>query len=94
LSNWINNIYFQIMVVRMRHTRAHTKNRRSHHKLENGSFVVCSHCKVSKPKHVVCYNCGTYRGRNVVDMVGVVAKKEAKRKEKQKALGKDSEKGN
>jgi large subunit ribosomal protein L32 len=68
------------MVVRMRHTRAHTGNRRSHHALKAKVFAKCSNCGQPKETHIVCNNCGFYRGRNVVDVVKKVEKKQAKKK--------------
>ncbi len=57
------------MVIRMRHTRAHTGNRRSHHALTSSAFSICAHCKASKIPHTVCSSCGYYRGRKVLDIV-------------------------
>ncbi len=70
------------MVVRMRHTRAHTANRRSHHALKAASFSVCSNCKAKVVPHTVCKACGFYKGRNVIDLVKKVEKKQKKAKAK------------
>ncbi len=70
------------MVIRMRHTRSHTGNRRSHHALEAKTFAVCSNCEKPKETHIVCKNCGFYRGRKVVDVVKKVEKKQAKKASK------------
>jgi large subunit ribosomal protein L32 len=53
------------MVVRMRHTRAHTANRRSHHALKAVNLVECKNCKALKTPHRVCDACGFYRGKKV-----------------------------
>lgn len=66
------------MSVRMRHTRAHTANRRSHHALKAVNLATCSKCKSLRPGHTVCTTCGTYRGRTVIDVVAQ-AEKRAKR---------------
>ncbi|MEK7185617.1 MAG: 50S ribosomal protein L32 [Patescibacteria group bacterium] len=72
------------MVVRMRSTRSHTGNRRSHHALKAGQFLTCTNCKASKLPHAVCLNCGMYRGKKVIDMAAKLAKKAKKVKEKAK----------
>ena len=72
------------MVIRMRHTRAHTGNRRSHHALKAKKYTKCSNCNQPKETHVVCKNCGFYRGRQVVDLVKKVEKKQAKKQAKNK----------
>lgn len=77
------------MVNRMRSTRSHTGNRRSHDALKDAAMSLCPDCKSPKLAHAVCPNCGKYNGRVVIDMVAKLAKKEAKLKEKNKELGKD-----
>jgi len=63
------------MVIRMRHTRAHTANRRSHHALKAPTLVVCANCGAKHRPHHMCLDCGYYKGRMVVDMA---AKKKAR----------------
>lgn len=64
----------------MRHTRAHTANRRSHHALKGAAFSACSHCQAMKKPHTVCASCGYYRGRKVLDIVKKAEKKQARKK--------------
>jgi len=73
------------MVIRMRHTRAHTGNRRSHHALKAKTFTSCTNCNQPKETHIVCKKCGFYRGRLVIDVVKKVEKKQAKMKAKKKS---------
>jgi len=84
----------------MRHTRAHTANRRSHHALKGARFVACKDCGAQHLMHRVCMQCGKYRGRVVVDVLKKTvkaakkaeAKKDAKKEEKKeitKPEGKD-----
>lgn len=68
------------MVIRMRHTRAHTGNRRSHHALKSTNFTNCTNCDTPRKTHTICKNCGFYRGRKVIDMVKKVEKKQTKKK--------------
>lgn len=73
------------MVVRMRHTRGHTGNRRGHHALTEVRFSGCPSCGTLIPRHRVCTNCGKYRGRSVVDISAKSLKKANKQKEREKA---------
>jgi len=68
------------MVVRMRHTRAHRDNRRSHHALKEKNFLKCEKCGSLRMPHVMCDNCGTYKGRVVIDLEAKRAKAEEKAK--------------
>ncbi len=65
------------MVVRMRHTRAHTANRRSHHALKAQTLGTCE-CGAVRVSHRACASCGRYRGRVIVDVVAKAAKKSKK----------------
>ncbi|MGH7249553.1 MAG: 50S ribosomal protein L32 [Minisyncoccia bacterium] len=70
------------MVVRMRHTKSHTKNRRSHHALDSTNFAKCENCGALKRRHTVCQSCGFYRGKKVLDLVKKAEKKQKKAKAK------------
>ncbi len=72
-----------IMVIRMRHTSGHTRNRRSHHALKGTTVTTCTNCGAKRLPHTVCVACGYYRGRKVIDTIKKVEKKQAKRKVKE-----------
>lgn len=70
------------MSVRMRHTKAHSGNRRSHHKVDSPRLSVCVTCKQKHLRHRMCEACGSYKGKEVVDVLAKISKKEKKQKEK------------
>lgn len=73
------------MVVRMRVTRSHTGNRRSHHKVEGPRLAKCE-CGAFHQKHRVCHECGKYRGRQVVDVVARKEREQQRSKRREEAL--------
>ncbi len=71
------------MVVRMRHTKGKRNRVRSHHALSVTHFGRCGRCQQSIRPHLMCGNCGYYAGRQVVDVLAKLDKKERKLKEKE-----------
>ena len=74
------------MVIRMRHTRSHTKNRRSHHALKAPNLAVCSNCGASHRQHHMCLDCGFYKGRQVMDLAAKKESREARIKAKKELI--------
>ncbi|HCB35179.1 MAG: 50S ribosomal protein L32 [Candidatus Taylorbacteria bacterium RIFCSPHIGHO2_02_49_25] len=72
------------MVVRMRSTKSHRNNRRSHFKLAPPCFSVCDSCKQPRLSHTMCLHCGKYRGRIFFDVQKRIDKKQKKQKERAK----------
>jgi len=68
------------MVNHMRHTRGHTRNRRSHHALDSVGVTLCPDCGQPKLKHVACGSCGKYKGRDVLGKKPKVTKSASKPK--------------
>ena len=74
------------MVIRMRHTRAHTANRRSHHALKGPTLATCSNCSATHRPHHMCLECGYYNGSMVVDMAAKKKAREARLAVKHEAI--------
>lgn len=70
------------MTVRMRHTKGHTANRRSHHALKARGFGIEKETGVAHLRHHVDMTTGRYKGRQVIDVVKKVEKRQAKVKAK------------
>ena len=73
----------------MRHTKGHTRNRRSHHALTAPRISSCPDCGASHLRHRVCETCGKYRGKQVVDVTANIEKKNTRLKNKARKLGID-----
>jgi len=80
------------MTVRMRHTRAHTRNRRAHHAIKGPQLSKCKECGSLHVMHRMCENCGKYKGRIIIDVQSKIAKKAERTKRKRKELGQEPEK--
>ena len=78
------------MVIRMRHTRAHTRNRRSHHALKETSLVACTNCKGMTRPHHMCLSCGFYKGRQVLDLSSLKVARDARMKAKRERIRAES----
>ena len=53
--------------------------------LKTPKFVACKKCGKEVLPHILCGNCGTYRGREVIDVLAKLTKKERKQKQKELA---------
>lgn len=70
----------------MRHTRAHTANRRSHHALKAPALATCQNCNATHRPHHMCLECGFYNGRQIIDLAGKKAAREERMKQKREAI--------
>ena len=48
-------------------------------------LTACRRCHQPVPAHMACPNCGTYNGRDVIDVLSKLNKKERREKEKEQA---------
>jgi len=66
------------MVNRMRATRSHRDNRRSHHGLTVVRLSKCGNCGALHQSHRLCLNCGSYNGRKIINLAELAAKRAKK----------------
>ncbi len=66
-----------------RSTKTRQRTRRAQLGLENIGLIKCPHCGKPTLPHTMCAFCGTYKGRQVVDVLKKLEKKERKKKEKE-----------
>ena len=78
------------MSSRMRVTKGHSGNRRSHHALKAPRLSLCRNCGEYHKRHRVCLSCGFYRGRLILESKNSLVKK-AEDKEVKKDSSSDSE---
>ncbi len=72
------------MAVPKRRTSKSKKNkRRSHHGATRLALFPCPRCAQLVPPHTTCPNCGTYKGREVIDVLAKLDKKDRKLKQKE-----------
>lgn len=70
-------------VPRHSHTRSKVGKTRMHKYIKPVALSVCPKCKKPVLSHTVCKNCGYYKGREVIDVMSKLTKKEKKSKEKE-----------
>lgn len=70
------------MSIRMRHTRGHTRNRRSHHKLVEPRLSKDPETGELHERHRANMQTGRYRGRVVIDVARALQKKAKKEQAK------------
>lgn len=51
--------------------------------MEGPRLSACSKCGEKHVRHTVCANCGTYRGKQYVDVLKKLNKKEQKKKQEE-----------
>ncbi len=77
---------------KQRHTKSRRNKRRSHLALTPENFSLCPKCKNPILPHHACQNCGYYKGREVIDVLAKLEKRERKQKEKELAQAEKEEK--
>lgn len=73
-------------VPKQRHTKSRRNRRRSHQALVQKKTALCPKCKSPVLPHRLCPNCGSYAGREVINVLAKLDKKERKKKEKEMSV--------
>ena len=71
------------MVPKQRHTKSRRNRRRAHHALRAIRLIKCSYCAHVILPHHVCPFCGYYKGRQIIDVMAKLSKREKKTREKE-----------
>jgi large subunit ribosomal protein L32 len=79
-------------VPKKRHTKSRRDKRRGQIFLSKPNLVPCPKCGELKKPHTICWNCGYYKGKEVVNVLEKLTKKERKKKEKEIAEKEKKEK--
>ena len=79
-------------VPKQRNTKSKRNSRRSHIRLAAPKLVPCPKCGTLIPPHTVCPNCGYYKGKEIIDVMAKLDKKEKKRREKEIKAKQEEEK--
>ena len=75
------------------HTRAKVGKSRMHKYIKPVRLSLCPKCKKPVLSHTVCLNCGFYKGREIINVLADLTKKEKKVREKEiKQAEKESKK--
>jgi len=79
-------------VPKQKKTKSRRNQRRSHIFIEQPSLTTCPKCGKPVLPHTICFNCGYYKGREVIDVMKKLTRKERKKKEKEIAAKEKEEK--
>lgn len=66
-----------------RHTKGIRNKRRMHLHLNAQSLIDCPKCGKKTRAHTVCQYCGYYKGKEYINILEKLSKKERKKKEKE-----------
>jgi large subunit ribosomal protein L32 len=70
-------------VPRHSHTRSKVGKTRMHKYIRQSALNYCPKCKKPVLSHTACKNCGYYKGKEVINVLAKLTKKEKKEKEKE-----------
>jgi large subunit ribosomal protein L32 len=79
-------------VPKQRHTRSRRNKRRLHIFAKVPTLTKCPKCGKPVLPHTICWNCGYYKGKEVINVLEKLTKKERKKREKEMAAKEKEEK--
>lgn len=72
-------------VPKHRHTKSKRNKVRMHLYAKPAFLISCQKCKAKILPHTVCQNCGYYKGKEIINVLGKLTKKDRKQKEREMA---------
>ena len=69
-------------VPKQKHTKSRRDKRRMHIYLKSVNLSLCEKCGKEKEMHKICWECGFYKGKEIIDVLAKIEKKEKNRKSK------------
>jgi len=70
-------------VPKQKHTKSRRNKRRLHIFAKAPALTLCPKCKKPTLPHTICWNCGYYKGKEIIDVLKKLTKKERKKREKE-----------
>ncbi len=70
-------------VPKQRHTKSRRNKRRMHLFIKPLLLTKCLKCGESVLPHTICLNCGFYKGKEIIDVLKKLTKREKKKKQKE-----------
>lgn len=70
-------------VPKQRHTKSRRNKRRGNIFLDAPTLTLCPKCGKDVTPHTICWNCGHYKGREIIDVLAKLDKKEKKKRQKE-----------
>lgn len=70
-------------VPKHRHTKSKRNKVRMHLYIRPSVLALCKKCKRKVLPYTVCQNCGYYKGREIIDVLSKLTKKEKKQRERE-----------
>ncbi|MDO8470707.1 MAG: 50S ribosomal protein L32 [bacterium] len=70
-------------VPKHRRPKFRQRNTRMHIYIKAGSTRACGKCGKPVLSHTICQNCGTYRGKEMINVLARLSKRDQKTKEKE-----------